>query len=321
MKGGVRPADLDGLEGDCPGWFDAAMRVPRRETEVEVDGSPVRAYRWGDPAMPGVVLAHGFLAHARSLCFIAPLLSDRFCVVAYDLSGMGDSPKHPHFRPEHRGMELIEVARDAGLFGGDRRPFIVAHSLGGHSGMTAIEQQPEAFGGLVICDMMLMRPSVAERYFDAGRPISWPAKETPHKVRPDLASILERYRLMPEQPIANPFLLEYIARHSVRAVDGGYVWKFDPAVRVTDGHPAEWWIAQPQRFVDLPIRKAFVFGERSRVFPADSLAYLREISDGAFPLVGIPDAHHHLMVDQPLALASALRAILEVWQSSDRDGG
>ena len=57
----MRPADLEGLESDWPEWFDAAMRVPRRQTDVEVEGSPIRAYSWGDPALPGVVLVHGSL--------------------------------------------------------------------------------------------------------------------------------------------------------------------------------------------------------------------------------------------------------------------
>lgn len=323
-------ADLDGLEADRPDWFERAMRIPRFEWDVDVEGSPVRAYRWGDPERPGVVLIHGFMAHARCLAFIAALLSDRFHVVAYDLSGMGDSPMHPRFAPGLRGRELVAVARDAGLFGNRALPFIVAHSQGAHSGMCAIEDGQEEFAALVVCDMTMMRPSNAEGYFGARRGRSWPPKEVhAHKVHPDLATILARYKLAPPQPCENDFLLEYVARHSVRQLEGdregdfegGWVWKFDPRIRVTDGFGPEWWAVQAQRFADLPIRKALVHGEKSRVFRPDSAAYLRELTGGSMPIVEIPDAHHHLMLDQPLAFAAAVRELLESWLADRTPAG
>ena len=312
---GTEPlADLDGLDADRPDWFERAMRIPRFEWDVDVEGSPVRAFRWGDSDRPGVVLAHGFMAHARCLAFIAALLSDRFHVVAYDLSGMGDSPMHPRFDPGLRGRELVAVTRGAGLFENRARPFIVAHSQGAHSGMSAIEEGRESFAGLVVCDMTMMRPSAAEGYFGAHRGRSWPPKDArPHKVHSDLAAILARYKLAPPQPCANDFLLEYVARHSVRQVEGGWVWKFDPRIRVTDSHDAEWWAAQAQRFADLSIRKAIVHGENSFVFRPDSAAYLREVTGDSVPIVEVPDAHHHLMLDQPIAFAATLRDLLENW--------
>jgi pimeloyl-ACP methyl ester carboxylesterase len=33
------------------------------------------------------------------------------------------------------------------------------------------------------------------------------------------------------------------------------------------------------------------------------------------PQIVIPDSEHHIMVDQPLALVAALRALLAVWPS------
>jgi pimeloyl-ACP methyl ester carboxylesterase len=32
--------------------------------------------------------------------------------------------------------------------------------------------------------------------------------------------------------------------------------------------------------------------------------------------IEIPDAHHHIMIDQPLALVAALRALLATWPST-----
>jgi hypothetical protein len=38
---------------------------------------------------------------------------------------------------------------------------------------------------------------------------------------------LARFRLMPEQPCENSFIVEFIGRHSLRRAVGGWVWKFD----------------------------------------------------------------------------------------------
>ena len=202
--------------------------------------------------------------------------------------------------------------------GGAGRPFLVAHSQGGHSVMSAVERDCDAWAGAIVCDMMMMRREAAEAHMRqrSGDRMRAPAQARPHPVRPDLATILGRYRLAPPQPCANEVLLEYVARHSVKRVDGGWIWKFDPRVRISDGHSAEWWVAQPERFAALELRKAIVYGSRSAIFTDDSAAYLRELTGGRVPVVAVPDAHHHLMLDQPLAFTASLRALLESWTAA-----
>ena len=53
-----------------------------------------------------------------------------------------------------------------------------------------------------------------------------------------------------------------------------------------------------------------VYGEQSKLFDADSAEYFRECGGEHIPIIGIPDARHHLMLDQPLAFATVLRTIL-----------
>ena len=50
------------------------------------------------------------------------------------------------------------------------------------------------------------------------------------QVYPDRETALASYRLVPEQPCENPFIVDHIAQHSVRKVDDGWTWKFDPEV-------------------------------------------------------------------------------------------
>ncbi len=35
---------------------------------------------------------------------------------------------------------------------------------------------------------------------------------------------------------------------------------------------------------------------------------------GHIPMIGIPNAKHHLMLDEPIAFVTALRSVLALWQ-------
>ena len=61
-------------------------------------------------------------------------------------------------------------------------------------------------------------------------------------------------------------------------------------------------------------RLALLFGERSRLMTDARLHLIRELTPLDAPWIVIPDAGHHIMVDQPLALVAALRTLLESWQ-------
>ena len=307
-------AELEGLQQPHPPWFREAMAIPRESREVEVEGCAIRYLRWGDPSKPGIVLVHGFLAHARCFAFIAPLLARDFHVVAYDVSGYGDSGYRHDYSSTVRARELLAVAEHAGMAESGVRPAIVGHSYGATIGMDAIEQHGEHFRGLLICDVLMLRP---ERLlaFRAASSISarQRSESPPRRVYPDLKTAMGRFRLAPPQPVECPYLLEYIARHSLEPDPGGWTWKFHPSSFAVDARSDDWWIDQPRRFVALDARKAVVYGERSALFDSDTEDHLRELGADRVPMVAIPDARHHLMLDQPLAFTSALRAILATW--------
>jgi len=58
-----------------------------------------------------------------------------------------------------------------------------------------------------------------------------------------------------------------------------------------------------------------VYGAQSLLFTPDSVDYVRELGGTDIPIIAIPKAYHHLMLDQPLAFVTALRTILEIWRS------
>jgi pimeloyl-ACP methyl ester carboxylesterase len=259
---------------------------------------------------PGVLLLHGFLAHARCFAFIAPFLAREYYVVAYDFSGMGDSGVREEYSDEVRLQELMDVARGTGLFDNGRKPSIIAHSYGGSIGLFAMERCHEQFSRLVICDLMTLRPErlVAHRK-ESGPPGSQDPLR-PNRIYPDYVTAKGRFVLSPAQKVNEPYLFDYMAYHSLKEVAGGWTWKFHPSVLGRNNDFHDRLSAQARRIASAPGTIVIVYGEQSELFDADSADYVRECGGGHIPMIGIPDARHHLMLDQPLAFASVLRAIL-----------
>lgn len=300
-----------------PGWFTQALAVPREEGFVTIDGVRMHYFRWGNPAAPPVLMTHGFLSHARCFAFVAPLLADDYHLVAYDLSGMGDSDPRPHCDMTARGHEMIGMAEALGLFGHARRPIVIAHSFGSAVALRALELAPSAFAGAAICDMMILRPSELERYWSNGRARPGSGDpDRPHRRYPDFPSARERYVLAPPQPVGEPFLMDYMAYHALRRDEAGWTWKFSPSVFKRDNSHRLWLEIGP-RVVAAPGNKAIIHGEQSQLFTPDSRRYLHELGGGEIPVIAVPEARHHLMLDQPLAFAAALRAVMDQWSGTD----
>lgn len=302
-------SDLDGLNAAHPKWFTQALGVPRREHSIPVDKGYLHGFSWGQPGKPAVLFSHGMMAHARCWAFIAPMLAEHFHLAAFDTSGMGDSSWHDNYSYDQRAAEVLAFAEALEM----DRPHLVCHSFGGSVGLATMEAYPEAFRSLTICDMTMLRPEDGDAFMarrEDGPGFAKPRKV--HKVYSDLPSALARFRLAPDQPCDNDFLVEYMAYHSLKQVDGGYCWKFDPAVLQPDRlKNEEFWLSLAPRFIELSAPKAIVHGALSSLFHADIANYMRKQTNYETPVVAIEGAHHHLMLDQPVALAAALNALLQ----------
>jgi pimeloyl-ACP methyl ester carboxylesterase len=114
---------------------------------------------------------------------------------------------------------------------------------------------------------------------------------------------------VPGQPCENAFIIDYVAEHSLREVESGVTWKFDPRVFQRDSNDV-----MSDYLSSVRCRIALMRGERSRVVPPETSEYMVELLHRNAPLVEIPEAYHHLMLDQPLAFIAALRALLSDWE-------
>jgi pimeloyl-ACP methyl ester carboxylesterase len=62
-----------------------------------------------------------------------------------------------------------------------------------------------------------------------------------------------------------------------------------------------------------PTRKVLMRGAKSQLFQAADAAYLMSLIAPGSPYVEIPEAEHHVMIHQPLAFVSALKALPAAW--------
>lgn len=310
--------DLSPAVSTPPAWLHNAMSIPREEGFVTVDNCDIHFFRWGNPKNPGVVMLHGFLAHARCFAFIAPLLAKNYHVVAYDISGMGDSGQRDQYTYPIRIKELLVVCEKTGLFENGKKPFIVAHSYGGRVSTEAVHAHPDTFAGLIICDLLIIRPSIMQANADKlSPPGNGRDPNQPNRIYADYEQAKNRFVLAPPQKVEQEYLLDFMAHHSLKQVEGGWQWKFDPKLfNFTSDKNSPWGKTGP-KLMTAPGRKAIVYGEQSMLFIPDSVDYLNELANEyekpPIPCIGIPDARHHLMLDQPIAFACTLKSILAEW--------
>ena len=286
---------------DAPQWFWSALETPYDEATVQIEGCPIHYLRWGDVSRPAVVLVHGGAAHAHWWSFIAPLLMREYQVLALDLSGHGDSGRRAEYPRDLWSREIMGVARHAGVPG---PPILVGHSMGGFVCINTAAEFGGELAGAIVVDSPVKRPDPEMEEGTHGKSFRNP------KVYPTREKALARYRLIPEQPCENGFILDHVAGTSVGRVENGWTWKFDPAIflNVTPRTTRE---LLPR----VKCRVALIRAEFGLVTP-DIGDYMYELLHRRAPVIEIPQAHHHLMLDQPLAFVSVLRALLADWEHS-----
>lgn len=281
---------------DAPDWARDMLAARPTESRIPVAGADIEVLTWGDAPSPGILLAHGHGAHADWWRPIAPqLVASAGRVVAYSMSGMGGSDWRDAYSFDLFEQELIDVATGSGLLGQGHRPWLVAHSFGCLQTLLASSQLAGAIAGIVLIDMYLPVP---------GRSRAQPEKRG-HRRYGSFAEAMGRFRLSPLQDIPNPWLVDFVGRRTLRKVDDYWTWCTDPGASIRVPH---------DRFVDrlaaATVPVVMIRGERSRLVDREVEAYQRSVAPAGTRFIDIPDADHHVPLDQPLALVAALRTLL-----------
>jgi len=288
-------------EYDAPEWFNRAIATPYREGRIPVEGTDIHYLEWGEQGDPGLVFVHGGAAHAHWWSFLAPMFATRWHVVALDLSGHGDSGRRDHYDHRLWTEEILAVAKAAEFPG---PPVVVGHSLGGLVTIQLAATHCDRLAGAVIVDSPVREPDPESRAGARGQAFRRPG------TYPDEETAVEHFRLVPPQPCDNHYIVDHIARLSLHETDRGWTWKFDP--HLFD----QTLVSMRDQLASVRCRLALFRGQHSTIVPEDTAAYMYELMGRNAPVVSIPEAHHHLMLDQPLAFVAALRTLLADWDHS-----
>ncbi len=290
-------ARFNGERPPAPAWFTTALADAPERRFVEVDGAQIESLSWGECGKPGLLFLHGNGASADWWSFIAPFFAETHRVAAMSWSGMGGSDHRAAYTTDGFVAEALAVAEAEGLFEADTKPVFVAHSFGGFLLMRLAATHGARLRAAVIVDSPIRPPNMPPM----GPPPN--ATRRDHRVYATLPEALARFRLAPEQGCDNLYIADHIARTSLKAVEGGWSWKFDPFL---------WSNFQPDVNGRATCPFAFMWGDRSKLMPQEVTDHMRSIAPDA-PVVVIPEAEHHVMIDQPLAFVTGLRGLLAGW--------
>lgn len=293
------------LHPTAPDWFRRALATPGTEGVVTHDGTDVHYLAWGDEGRRGLVFVHGGGAHAHWWSPIAASFADDLRVVALDLSGHGDSGHRAEYGLEQWTDEVMAVAGASGIEG---PPVVIGHSMGGFVTIATAARHAGHVGGAIVCDSPVTEPDPeigAYRLREAfGQPRTYPT----------IDDALAHFRTVPPQDHYLDYVIDHVARHSLRAAPGGYQWKFDRQVFAQ--------FAGSMRSIALPYLSQVTC--RLALLRSEHGLVTRDIGNSMYerlgrvtPIIEIPEAGHHAMLDQPLLLLTAIRTLLADWDHSE----
>jgi pimeloyl-ACP methyl ester carboxylesterase len=263
-----------------------------------VEGVSLAWRSWGNPGRTGLVLVHGAQAHARWWDHIAPSMSGDRQVIALDLSGHGDSGRRPRYDLDLWADEVVQVAAE----NFEAPPVVVGHSMGGTVALRAGTRFADRIAGVVAIDSTVRQLTPEEHQARERRILG------PLRIYPTKAAAIANFRPTPEQPVL-PYVRDHIAETSVRPAAGGWCWKFDPQVAARQ-------VFTPDMVTRLDCPVGIFTAERGLV-SAEMKELIRGRLDQPVPMIEVPTAGHHVMLDQPIALITGLRALLSAWESKD----
>ncbi len=290
---------------ESPGWFRAALGVPFEDATVAVGGADIHYLAWGEQGRQGLVFVHGGGAHAHWWTHVAATFAAQYRVLAIDLSGHGDSSHRTTYDLEQWTQEVATVAAAGGIGG---PPVVVGHSMGGFVTIATAALHGDELAGVVVCDSPVTKPDPEVESYHLREAFGSP------RTYETVDEAVARFRTVPAQASYLPYVMDHVARRSLQPVDGGFQWKFDR-------HIFEQF-AGGMRGIALPYlervgcRFALLRSEHGLIGP-EIQDFMEEALGRVAPVIELPEAGHHPMLDQPLILLTALRSLLADWDHSD----
>ena len=257
-----------------------------------LEGSPRLHYlQWNPHAPRTVILLHGNTANAWWWEPVARVIAAEYRLLALDQRGHGDSE---WARPA--AYSPVDYANDIARFvahatANADKPVVVGHSMGGMNVLAFARAHPDSARGAIAIDVPVTSTRGRDRYLER-------LKSLPVVTYPDLATAKARFRLIPKEGAVAADVLHEIAEKSLARTDEGrWTLKFDRECFFGgDGMVVLEVIKQ------ITIPMMLVRAEHSRIMTAEGAEHARASNPNA-RLVTIADAHHHVILERPEAVA------------------
>lgn len=298
-------------EAAPPAWFTRAISTPAESRFVEVDGCPIHYLSWGDPGRPGLVIVPPGGGHARWFDHVAPLLADQFHVLAMDPSGCGDSGRRETYSRELMTAEIAGVLEDAGLLAAATPPILLGHSAGAQAAVRAALVLGQRLLGVISIDGLRyarLEKDHAIRILEGDGPRPAPR---PAKVYASFEEAVSRFRLSPTplMEFGNDYIVDHIARHSYRQVEGGWSAKYDTA----QGALITLAFELVDALRDLRCQAASIYCEHTHLADETAPDAIAAATGGKVVSFRILGTSHYPMIDSPFAFVAAVKGVALSW--------
>jgi pimeloyl-ACP methyl ester carboxylesterase len=262
-----------------------------RRTFHARDNLTLNCLDYGGEGHPPVLFLHGGSAHAHWWDFVAPAFTDSFHVMALDQRGHGDSPwlREWAYGTRHYIADVSRIITEW-KFG---PPILVGHSMGGHNVLVYAANHTESIRAMVAIDSPATYPAFAKQ---ALKEMS---ERSPRRFD-SLEAAVAAFRTIPNDTVATSEVMRHIALNSFRQDnDGKWIHKMDRRTMLRE--PIDAWPLLSQ--IECP---ALYVRPAASALPEDyGHKIAARMPRGQFTMV--PDSHHHVLLDNPSGLTSALQ--------------
>jgi pimeloyl-ACP methyl ester carboxylesterase len=273
--------------------------APYTEHFVEIAGLKLRLQDYGSPGKPHMLCLHGGAANAHWYDFVAQGFTADYHVRAVDLRGHGDSQWDPSPTPtygyQRHAADVNELAEKL-----DLRDFVLmGHSMGGMIGSIYTATYPGRAKAFILVDTTIKFTPERLAGFSA---IS--NREGRHYATQE--EFIANYKVHPGGSTAAPEIHRHIAISSSRQFeDGRWRHKVDRKVysnrELVDSFPL--W-----NKIKIPV--LLMKGARSQRIDPPTVTNVKSRAP-QIELAEVPDADHHITLDNPAGFIVAARAFLD----------
>ncbi|HVA81855.1 MAG TPA: alpha/beta hydrolase [Candidatus Binataceae bacterium] len=265
------------------------------ERRFKANGLVLNCLDYGGAGKPPMLFVHGGSAHAHWWDFVAPAFCGDYHALALDQRGHGHSECPPEwgYGSEHYVSDLEQVIDTWGL----GAPILIGHSMGAHNVLAYAARNRRKLRAMVAIDVP---PDYSQRAVTFLRTFA----DKPSRRFESLEAAVKNFRLLPRETLARPEIIEHMARHTFKQLpDGNWTHKLDRRTLIRE--PLAVWdslkeIHCPALIVkvsDSPVLSVEMAEKMVAMLPHGRL-------------VQIPDAYHHVMLDNPRALIAALKSFV-----------